>query len=135
MSSIPENSSQVKADARPFVPSASNASTATGSIHFANVQTVPPPYMAPPNVLLATAVLPPSTEEDARCEQHFLATLKKKLSKNKAEMLKTGGGTSKIQELTSAEEILSILLSTIQGLPSIFDGTFGMCGSCTFDFI
>lgn len=55
MSSIPENSSQVKADARPFVPSASNASTATGSIHFANVQTVPPPYMAPPNVLLATA--------------------------------------------------------------------------------
>ncbi|KYM96690.1 UPF0439 protein C9orf30 like protein [Cyphomyrmex costatus] len=64
--------------------------------------------------------------------------LKKKLSKNKAAMFKTGGGTPKIQDLTSAEEmLLSILPSTIQGLPSIFDSdeTFGMCVSCMFDLI
>lgn len=48
--------------------------------------------------------------------------LKKKLSKNKIETFKTGGGTANIQPLTSVEEILlSFLPSTIQGLPSIFD--------------
>ncbi|KAL0110764.1 hypothetical protein PUN28_014017 [Cardiocondyla obscurior] len=48
--------------------------------------------------------------------------LKKKLSKNKAETFKTGGGTSKIQKLTSAEEILlSFLPSSIQKLPSVYD--------------
>lgn len=55
--------------------------------------------------------------------------LKKKLSRNKAETFKTGGGAPKIQQLTSAEEmLLSFLPSTIQGLPSIFDSDkqFGM---------
>lgn len=48
--------------------------------------------------------------------------LKKKLSKNKAETFKTGGGTLTIQELSSVEEmLLSFLPSTIQGLPSVFD--------------
>lgn len=38
------------------------------------------------------------------------------------EMFKTGGGTAKIQPLTTAEEmLLSLLPSTIQGLPSVFD--------------
>lgn len=48
--------------------------------------------------------------------------LKKKLSKNKAETFKTGGGTPIIQELSSVEEmLLSFLPSTIQRLPSVFD--------------
>lgn len=38
------------------------------------------------------------------------------------EMFKTGGGTAKIQPFTTAEEmLLSLLPSTIQGLPSVFD--------------
>ena len=54
------------------------------------------------------------------------------------EMFKTGGGIPKIQELVSAEEmLLSILLSTIQGLPSIFvsDETFGVYVSHMFHLI
>ncbi|XP_067208394.1 myb/SANT-like DNA-binding domain-containing protein 3 isoform X2 [Linepithema humile] len=48
--------------------------------------------------------------------------LKKKLSRNKMETFKTGGGPANIQPLTFAEEILlSFLPSTIQGLPSVFD--------------
>lgn len=48
--------------------------------------------------------------------------IKKKLAHNKMEQFKTGGGKPDIRSLTGIEEtILSILPSSIEGLPSVWD--------------
>lgn len=48
--------------------------------------------------------------------------IRKKLAHNRSEQFKTGGGEPEMQFLTNAEDnILSILPSSLEGLPSVWD--------------